>query len=249
MAGCLLLTLLLLASYHFTEEVIYAHFLSLVPGISTGYQQTTHRASEGNPNSVTERNKLTVNKSVIKNLSGQPEETVLKHLTVVNSTSFIRNTEKFSINESRHASLTGLEAEPVPGERHIIFLETVCVLNDTVTGKQSGLAITQREACAVASAANTNPDSKVYLLYTCSIIGDLGDSPEYVKQMLSYPNVRIWKLVISDYIKGTPLETWDFMGKVRSSNWPVSHASDILRFITLWKYGGTYLDMDFVIQK
>jgi hypothetical protein len=29
----------------------------------------------------------------------------------------------------------------------------------------------------------------------------------------------------------------------------LAHASDILRFITLWKYGGTYLDMDFVIRK
>jgi hypothetical protein len=103
----------------------------------------------------------------------------------------------FSVeNINAHVALTGLEAEPVPGERHIIFLETLCVLNDSVRGKQSGLAITQREACAVASAANTNPDSKVYLLYTCSVIGNLGDSPEYVKQMLSYPNVRIWKLVI-----------------------------------------------------
>ena len=148
-----------------------------------------------------------------------------------------------------HAALTGLEAEPVPGERHIIFLETVCVLNDSVTGKQSGLAITQREACAVASAANANPATKLYLLYTCSIIGKLGDSPEYVKQMLSYPNIRIWKLVFSDYINGTPLDTWDFMGKFRSSNWPVAHASDILRFITLWKYGGTYVDMDIVIRK
>jgi lactosylceramide 4-alpha-galactosyltransferase len=153
------------------------------------------------------------------------------------------------MNETRHAALTGLEAEPVPGERNIIFLETACVLQDSVTANRSGLDITPRQACAIASAANTNPDSKVYLLYTCSMIGNLGDSPEYVKRMLSFPNVRIWKLVISDYIKGTPLETWDFMGKIRSSNWPVVHASDVLRFITLWKYGGTYLDMDFVIQK
>jgi len=158
-------------------------------------------------------------------------------------------TEIVSIDDSQHAALRGLEAEPVPGERHIIFLETVCVMNDSVRGNESGLAITQREACAVASAANTNPDSKVYLLYTCSIMGKLGDSPEYVKQMLSYPNIRIWKLVISDYIKGTPVETWDFMGKIQSSKWPVAHASDILRFITLWKYGGTYVDMDFVVRK
>jgi len=206
LAGCLLLTLLFLARFYFTEESINAHVLSVVSGIWTGDQPTTHRASEG-------------------------------------------NTENVSIHDSQHANLTGLEAEPVPGERHIIFLETVCVMNDSVRDNESGLAITQREACAVASAANTNPDTKVYLLYTCSIKGKLGDSPEYVKQMLSYPNVRIWKLVISDYIKGTPVETWDFFGKIRSSDWPVAHASDILRFITLWKYGGTYVDMDFVVRK
>jgi lactosylceramide 4-alpha-galactosyltransferase len=192
---------------------------------------------------------LTVNKSVINRSSVPPERRVLKNLTVVNSTSFIRNTEKVSMNESGHATLTGLEAEPVPGEKHIMFIENVSMLNDSVTGKQLGLAITQRQACAIASPANTNPDTKLYLLYTCSVIGNIGDSPEYVKQMLSYPNVRIWKLVIPDYFKGTPLETWEFMGKVRSSNWPLSHTSDVLHFITLWKYGGTYLDMDFVMRQ
>ena len=202
LAVCLLLTLFFIARFNFTEENINAHFISVVPGVWTDDQPTTHCASEGNPKSVTVRNVLP------------------------------RNTEKVSINDSRREALTGLEAEPVPGEKHI-FLETVCVLNDSVTGKKSGLAITQREACAVASAANTNPDTKVYLLYTCSIMGNLGDSPEYVKQMLSYPNVRVWKLVISDYIKETPLEAWDFMENILSSDWSVSHASDILRYITL----------------
>jgi hypothetical protein len=61
----------------------------------------------------------------------------------------------------RHATGTGLEVEPVPGGRHIIFLETLCVLNGSVRDKPSGLAISQRQACAIASAANTNPDSKV----------------------------------------------------------------------------------------
>ena len=60
--------------------------------------------------------------------------------------------------------LSELEAEPIPGEVHIIFLETRCVLNVSVTEKQSGLFITQRQACAVSSTANSNPDSKVYLL-------------------------------------------------------------------------------------
>jgi hypothetical protein len=214
------LTLLFFVGFYFVGLRFNENFSSVVYGISAGEQPTSHSAVECNLN-----------------------------LTIVNSKSSIRNTEKVFTNESRHAALTGLEAEPVPGERHIIFLETLCVLNDSVRSNKSGLAVTQRQACAVASAANTNPDSKVYLLYTCSIIGNLGDSPEYVKQMLSYTNVRIWKLVISDYINGTVLEAWDFMRKIRSSKWPVVHASDVLRYLTLWKYGGTYLDMDFVIRK
>jgi lactosylceramide 4-alpha-galactosyltransferase len=178
------------------------------------------------------------------------EESIKAHLlSAVSPLASEGITEKVSINDSLHAPLTRLESEPVPGDRHIIFLETVCVLNDSVRRNQSGLAITQRQACAVASAAYTNPDTKVYLLYTCPIIGNIGNSPEYVKQMLSYPNVRIWKLDISDYVKRTPVENWDYMGKIRSSDWPVAHASDVLRFITLWKYGGTYLDLDFVIRK
>jgi hypothetical protein len=248
-AVCLFLALLLFVTFHFAEESTNAHFLSVISVIATGDQKGKHNASEGNPNPVNEKNKSSVSKSVINSSSGLRKQTALEYSNVVNSTSLIRNTEEVSDKESRHAALTELDTEPVPGERHITFIETSCVLNDSVTGKQSGLAINQRQACAVASAANTNPDTKVYLLYTCSIVGSLGDSPEYVKMMLSYPNVRVWKLVISDYIKGTPLETWDVMGKIRSSRWPLSHASDILRFITLWKYGGTYLDMDFVIQK
>jgi hypothetical protein len=144
---------------------------------------------------------------------------------------------------------TAVHMEPVRGENHILFLETRCVLNDSNTTNQAGLIVNQRGACAVASAAKMNPYTKVYLIYACSINGRLGDSQQYVKQMLSYSNVRIWKLDISDYIKDTPLENWDFMGKVNSSKWPLSHSSDILRYLAFWKYGGTYLDQDFVILK
>ena len=142
-----------------------------------------------------------------------------------------------------------VQQEPVPGEKHIIFLETRCVLNDSVSSSQLGLIIHPRGACAVASAANTNPDMTVYLLYTCSVRGGLGGSPEYVKQMLSYPNVKLWKLTVPEYMWGTPLQNWDFMGKVKSSRWPLPHSSDILRYVTLWKYGGIYVDLDFVFRK
>jgi hypothetical protein len=157
-------------------------------------------------------------------------------------------TQSFTLDGQR-SGRTAVHQEPVPGEKHIIFLETRCVLNDSISSNQLGLIVDRRGACAVASAANTNPDMKVYLLHTCPVRGDLGASPQYVKQMLSYPNVRIWKLIVPDYMKGTPLENWDFLGKVQSSHWPLPHSSDVLRYLTLWKYGGTYADLDFVFVK
>ena len=201
------------------------------------------------PNTVTDSNKLSDVLTAVTDepyLQGPP---TLQRSTVISSMTGVPTTHKTAITDIELTAQREIETEPVPGQRHIIFLETRCVLNDSTPGNQSGLVISKREACAVASATNTNPDTTVYLLYTCSVAGKLSDSPEYVKQMLSYPNVRIWKLVLADYIKGTPLENWDLMGKVRSSNWPVVHASDILRYAALWKYGATYLDLDFVMQK
>jgi lactosylceramide 4-alpha-galactosyltransferase len=51
------------------------------------------------------------------------------------------------------------------------------------------------------------------------------------------------------YFSKTPLEKWDFGAAMASSSWPTEHSSDILRLLTLWKYGGTYLDLDVIILK
>lgn len=36
---------------------------------------------------------------------------------------------------------------------------------------------------------------------------------------------------------------------LQTSYWPVPHASDILRYTTLYKFGGTYLDLDVIVLK
>lgn len=216
--------------------------------VSAGDQATTQNVTAIDSNSVTESNKLS-DVLTAATLESHVESPTLQHSSVISSTTGVPTTYKTTVTDTELTAQREIETEPVPGQRHIIFLETRCVLHDSTSGSQSGLVISKREACAVASAANTNPDTNVYMLYMCSIVGKLSDSPEYVKQMLSYPNIRIWKLVVADFIKGTPLENWDFMGKVQSSKWPVVHASDILRYTVLWKYGGTYLDLDFVMQK
>jgi len=247
----LLLALYTLVWFYQMGEADSRYFSVHIVGgtVSARHKATTQRAIATDSNSVTESNKLNDVLTAITLESHLQRPLTLQHSSVINSTTGVPTTHKTTVTDTELAAQREIETEPVPGQRHIIFLETRCALHDSTPGNQSGLVISRREACAVASAANTNPDTKVYLLYTCSIVGKLSDSPEYVKQMLSYPNIRIWKLVVADFIKGTPLENWDFVGKVQSSKWPVVHASDVLRYTTLWKYGGTYLDLDFVMQK
>ena len=142
-----------------------------------------------------------------------------------------------------------LETEPTPGDKHIMFIETSCLLDSSQNSKYPGLVLNKRQVCAIESAAKMNPRHKVYLLHSCPICGRLEDSSEHVQTLFTYPNVYLWKLDRKRHFSKTPLEKWNFQSAIKTSLWPKEHSSDVLRFLTLWKYGGTYLDLDFVILK
>lgn len=141
-----------------------------------------------------------------------------------------------------------IEMEPVRGKKNMFFLETRCTINLNKIN-YSGLLLTERQACSIESAAKMNPDASVHLLYSCSINGGIMESPQYVTELFKYPNIKIWKLDIPQFLAGTPLQDWDFTRHLLTSKWPVEHSSDVLRFVSLLKYGGMYLDLDVVIRK
>lgn len=51
------------------------------------------------------------------------------------------------------------------------------------------------------------------------------------------------------YIRNTIVEDLYESGKIESSNFARSHASDVLRYLTLYKYGGVYLDLDVIVVR
>ena len=140
--------------------------------------------------------------------------------------------------------ITSSLTPPAKG-RSIFFHETSCA-----SSVHGGIVLTPRQACAVESAAKMNPDLEVYLLFTSPInLENATVKNKMVNQLLSYPNIRIRHLSFEKYFVGSPLEEWYKGGALKASKWPRSHASDALRFLTLWKYGGTYLDLDVVVTK
>ena len=141
-----------------------------------------------------------------------------------------------------------VEEEPQSSEKNIFFIESRCALNQT-SSITAGLDLNKRQACSIESAARMNPSSTVYILYTCPFTESLVNSAEYVKQLFTLLNVKLWKINVPEFLSNTRLKDWNFESQIYFSKWPVEHSSDVLRYLSLLKYGGTYLDLDIVVRK
>lgn len=124
-----------------------------------------------------------------------------------------------------------------PPDNSIYFHETSC----------TGL-LNSRQACAVESAAKVHPDRQVNLLFTGPVTEDNLNTPAF-NALKKYKNIKVMRLHLVDYAKWTPLEELIKGGALNRTRWRISHTSDVLRFLSLYKWGGVYLDLDVVVVK
>ncbi|KAJ9587821.1 hypothetical protein L9F63_018745, partial [Diploptera punctata] len=143
-------------------------------------------------------------------------------------------------NESKSGIPIG---EPVRGRNNIMFVETSCLVKKANATRK---VMSLRQTCSIESAARMNPDADVYLLHSCPIEFN-PDEP--VTQLLKYTNIKFWSFSLHTLMSGTPLQAWDYNAALGGSQWPLEHSSDVVRFVLLWKYGGIYMDLDFVVIK
>lgn len=132
-------------------------------------------------------------------------------------------------------------------DNNIFFIETTCGTEDLLISYNfsTGINLNPRQCCAIESAAITNKNHNIYILNTCPLNMTVYEqSPEYIKKMLSLPNVYLVALTLKEYFHGSPVYNLYQSNKISSSSYALEHLSDVLRFLTLWKYGGTYLDLD-----
>ena len=106
-------------------------------------------------------------------------------------------------------------------------------------------ALKTRQACAVESLALHNPDLTVYVLMT----NEVSNSHPTMRALQEYGNINLVQINLDDYFFNTTLERWYFCTNWRNSRYAVSHLSDALRYLTLFKYGGYYFDLDFIMMK
>lgn len=132
-------------------------------------------------------------------------------------------------------------------EKRIIFIET---------SAQSCLR--PRQACAIESAAITNPEMTIYVYMALTPLPgspevDQGDGLErhcHTMDILAkLPNVQIIHEDLRKHFIGTPLEETLLNGTFDKSKFSFQHMADALRIVLLYKYGGIYIDMDVVVLR
>lgn len=142
-------------------------------------------------------------------------------------------------NVSCHYELGGelqyLSASFRPPARSIFFHETSCL---------GGL--NSRQACAVEAAAKAHKSFAVFVFFLAPIRSFDSKSFRTLKRL---NNVKFARVNVSEYAKNTPLESLVASGALNRSKWRISHTSDALRYLTLYKWGGVYLDLDTVVVK
>lgn len=113
------------------------------------------------------------------------------------------------------------------------------------------MVLNARQICSVESTARINPSRPVYLLHTCPLDSGFFDkSPRYVQELiLNYANVHIVFLNMAEFFLRTSVEQLYFGGRFEESVHPVEHVSDVVRLLTLWRYGGTYVDIDVLAMR
>lgn len=125
----------------------------------------------------------------------------------------------------------------LPPLKSIFFIETSC---------KGG--INSRQACSIESAARAHPNWQINVLFAgpVSIHTQNGST---IGVLQKFNNINFYRIHVADYGKGTPLEDILSSNLLNSSRWSVMHSADVLRYLTLYKWGGVYLDLDVIVVK
>lgn len=124
----------------------------------------------------------------------------------------------------------------------IFFLVTNCLHDGLVR-------LTARQACAIESAARINAELDIFVLFSSPAYIQDNLENGVVKSLSTYENVHLRYSNPWRFTEGTPAEDFFKNGFIFKSPFAFTHLSDLLRIVTLWKWGGTYMDLDIIMLK
>lgn len=107
-----------------------------------------------------------------------------------------------------------------------------------------------RQACAIESAARRNPNRDIFVLFASPVgYADNEMLPKYYDTLKNFKNIHWRNMNVWQYSRNTEIYEWLKTDKLLESSFFPEHLSDIVRALSLFRYGGYHLDLDVVVQK
>lgn len=104
--------------------------------------------------------------------------------------------------------------------------------------------------CSVESAARAHPESNIMVLMKGLASHNVTLPKQGIISLLScFPNIKIKPLHMKDLFSDTPLAGWYSLAQQRWEPYFLPILSDACRIALMWKFGGIYLDTDFIVLK
>ncbi|KAK2537641.1 hypothetical protein Q9233_002491 [Columba guinea] len=128
---------------------------------------------------------------------------------------------------------------PPPSPGDVFFVETSERINPSYLF-----------TCSVESAARAHPGTRVVVLMKGLAKRNVSLPSHWAFSLLScFPNVEIRPLDLAELFTGTPLAQWYAQPEHQKGRYYLAHLSDACRITIMWKFGGIYLDTDFIVLK
>ena len=113
--------------------------------------------------------------------------------------------------------------------------------NELIPGRGKLLS---RQACAVESAAMRSGLSVNVIIF--SQVLDLRDNTTCKLYKSNY-SIKFYSIDLETFTQDTPLESFFSSSKLVNSEYSAVHKADALRLLMVYKFGGFYLDLDYVV--
>ncbi|XP_026324898.1 lactosylceramide 4-alpha-galactosyltransferase-like [Hyposmocoma kahamanoa] len=101
------------------------------------------------------------------------------------------------------------------------------------------------QMCVVESAARTHYDWQINVIFS----GLVNSIERLKKHFLRFGNVKFWRMRIDKYLHNTSLEHLVDERILQTSQYLFTQTREVVRYVTLYKWDGVYLDLNMLIVK
>lgn len=97
--------------------------------------------------------------------------------------------------------------------------------------------------------AVANPNSSVYVLFSHDVGFFNKTALPVIDALLSYKNLQFAYFSLADMTKASLLKFWYSKNEILKYDKFIPQKSDLVKLLLLWRFSGTYFDLDVVVKK